>query len=174
MHHVARGKVALKVGVDVERSECYELAAAPKDFAEELVRVVAVGEGDREEQEEGARVVTGLVEAKHHRRVRREVGKAGGEERAGELDRSPPPGDGPHAECVLHDDARRVASLGHGRRPTEDRCVELHPTGALQGLGWGLASSGEYMDCVSRRVERERGGINRAPNRSITMRRALQ
>jgi hypothetical protein len=41
----------------------------------------------------------------------------------------------------------------------------------LQGLGWGLASSGEYMDCVSRRVERERGGINRAPNRSITMKR---
>jgi hypothetical protein len=43
----------------------------------------------------------------------------------------------------------------------------------LQGLGWALASSGEYMDCVSRRVERERGGINRAPNRSITMKRRV-
>ena len=90
MHVVLWHEDGLDVGVEVVGREEDGLTANPEDLAEEIMGVERVGEGDRKQMEDAA-TVTVLVEAKHDRRARWEVGKSGGEENAGELDGAPPP-----------------------------------------------------------------------------------
>jgi hypothetical protein len=85
-----------------------------------------------------------LIEVKHHRRAPWEVGKAGGEPGAGEVDGSPPPGLHPHMEHALHDDTYQVAPLRHGRRPTKRESIVLH-LGVLSERMEGSDTSQTYL-----------------------------
>lgn len=163
MHAVFTWEDGLVVGVDVVDGEGDELAAAPEDLPEEVVGVEGVGESHREQHEDDAVPVAGLVDVVHGLRARweAEVGIAGVEEGAGELDRPPPPRHRPHAEGVLHEHARRVAPLRHDRRAGEGGSVVLHLAAADEGED---EDEGEEVDriwwermdlgWVVRRVER--------------------
>ncbi|KAE8777927.1 hypothetical protein D1007_49286 [Hordeum vulgare] len=115
VHLVSSGEDAVDIGEDVVQSEEDGLIAALKHFTEELAHVERVSEGHCE-QIEGVGMVTNIVEGKHPRLAPWEVGKAGSEEVAGELDRPPPPGLHPHMEHAIQKDAQRVAQLLHDTR----------------------------------------------------------
>ena len=92
MHAVALGEGLVEVGENVIGGERDELASTPKHLAEEVVRVVGVGEGDVEPDDGpvGVAVVV-LVEVEHGRSALWEVAVAGLEEEASQRCRAPPP-----------------------------------------------------------------------------------
>ena len=125
MHAVAGGGDVLDVGEDIVRREGYELAATPKDMAEEVVGIESVGEVGEKSSRGRTSVGMRLLQSEPNGRARWEVAKAGTEDR-GQIPRTPPPRDCPDAECRLHDDSGGILPLRDSGWIAERGHVELH------------------------------------------------